>query len=76
MVIKLKNVFRSLAKCLLNLHLVAFIASFMEDICIFSGLGFITGATFLWSKIAGYYVLGLCLLGVGVYLARNPIKRG
>lgn len=75
MKIKLKNIFKFLIRWLFVLHLRAFIADFIEDICILSGLGFIIWATFLLSKIAGIYVLGACLVIVGVYIARSPIRR-
>lgn len=76
MMIKLKNTFRSLGRWLLALHLGLLIASFIEDIFILSGLGFIIWATFLLSKIAGIYVLGGILFGIGAYLARNPLRKG
>ncbi len=73
--IKLKKAFKALIKWLLDFHLGLLLASFIEDIFIFSGLGFIIWATFLLSNIAGLYALGACLIIIGVYLTRNPIRR-
>ena len=53
-----------------------FITKYIEDALIFSGLAVIVTATFLWSSIAGIYTIGVCLLGLGVWFARNPVKRG
>lgn len=53
-----------------------FIANYIEDILIFSGLVVITVATFLLSVIAGLYVLGALLVALGCYLAKYPIKGG
>lgn len=49
---------------------------YIEDILIFGGLVLTIIATFLWSKIAGLYVLGGCLFGLGVYFAKYPLKKG
>lgn len=49
--------------------------NYIEDIFIFSGLGFLIYATFRLSEIAGFYCVGICLLGLGVYFTRHPIKR-
>lgn len=76
MIIKLKTVLKTLIQWLLALHLGVLIADFIEDICILSGLGFIIWATFLLSKIAGIYALGICLFGIGIYLARQPTGKG
>jgi len=51
------------------------ILGYIEDIFIFSGIGFICLATFLLSEIAGFYCLGLCLFGLGVWFTRNPVRR-
>lgn len=50
-----------------------FIANYIEDILIFSGLVVITVATFLLSTIVGLYVLGVFLVLLGCYLTKYPI---
>lgn len=52
-----------------------FIARFLEDILVLSGLLIIIIATFLISKIAGLYVTGVVLFGLGVYFSIFPLKR-
>ena len=52
------------------------ITKYIEDILILSGLFFITTASFLWSVVAGVYVLGGCLFGLGVYFAKFPYRKG
>lgn len=54
----------------------AIIMGFFEDIMIFTGLGFIVFATFVLSTVAGFYCLGACLFGLGVWFTRHPIKKG
>lgn len=51
------------------------ISNFLEDILIFSGLTCIVIATFLLSKIAGIYVLGIALLGLGIYFTKCPLRK-
>jgi hypothetical protein len=46
----------------------------IEDILILSGLGFIILATFLLSTVAGFYVLGVCLFGLGLWFTKYPPK--
>lgn len=46
--------------------------SYLDDIFIFGGLACIVGATFLLSGIAGMYVLGFCLLLLGIFVATHP----
>jgi hypothetical protein len=65
----------AIKKWLFSLHLGRIIGLFYEDILVFSGLFFIVMATFMLSKIAGFYCLGGCLLGLGVYFIRFPIKK-
>ena len=45
---------------------------YIEDIFIFCGLGLIIVTTFFVSKIAGLYLLGFILIGLGLYFSRNP----
>ena len=45
---------------------------YIEDILIFCGLGLIIVTTFFVSKIAGLYLLGFILIGLGLYFSRNP----
>lgn len=45
---------------------------YLDDILIFGGLACIVGATFLLSKIIGLYVLGFCLLLLGIFVATHP----
>ena len=49
---------------------------YLEDILIVGGLISIITASFLWSVIAGVYVLGSCLFGLGVYFAKFPYRKG
>jgi len=55
--------------------IVQIVADYGEDILIFSGLVVIIVTTFFISKIAGGYVTGAILTGLGAYLARFPPKR-
>lgn len=48
----------------------------IEDILILSGLTCIVIATFLLSKIVGVYVLGVALLGLGIYFTKYPPRKG
>lgn len=52
------------------------IAKYIEDGLILGGLAVIVTATFLWSSIAGLYALGACMLALGVWFAKNPVRRG
>ena len=52
------------------------ISKYIEDILIISGLTFIVVATFLWSKIVGYYSLGITLLALGIFFTRFPNRKG
>lgn len=76
MKIKVKNTLIGLKNWLLSGSLQRLIAKYIEDICILGGLYFIIKATFLLSKIGGLYVLGACLLIIGIWFTRNPTKRG
>lgn len=49
--------------------------SCIEDILILSGLACIVIATFLLSKIAGIYVLGFTLVGLGIYFTKCPLRK-
>lgn len=51
------------------------ILNYIEDIFIISGLLLIVIATFLVSKIAGIYVLGIILFGIGIFFSRHPPRR-
>lgn len=75
-VIKLKKAIKSIRKWLFNLHLGTHIGAYIEDILIFCGLGFVVYATFLLSRVGGFYCLGVCLFGLGVYFTRNPTRKG
>ena len=46
----------------------------LPEITLLVGLFFIILATFLLNIIAGIYVLGFILSGLGIFLAYNPIK--
>lgn len=70
-----KKAWISLKKKLFSLHLGHIIGLFYEDILIFSGLFFIVMATFMLSKVAGFYCMGGCLLGLGIYFTRFPIRK-
>lgn len=61
--IRLKTALKALKK---------FISDYIEDILIFCGLAAIVTATFLLSFIAGMYVSGAILIGIGTYFARYP----
>lgn len=52
-----------------------FFMNYMEDILIISGLAVIVKTTFLFSEIAGLYTLGAILLLLGIYFAKNPLRR-
>ncbi len=52
------------------------IIKYIEDILIFSGLIIIIWTTFIISKIAGRYCLGITLVLLGIYFAKNPPERG
>jgi hypothetical protein len=47
---------------------------YIEDILILGGLTVIVGATFILSFVAGLYALGISLFGIGVFLAKYPLK--
>jgi len=51
------------------------IIKYMEDILILVGLFIIIVATFLISKIAGLYVTGVILFGLGIYFSKYPLYR-
>jgi len=51
------------------------VKSCVEDILILSGLAMIAGTTFFISKIAGFYVTGTFLFGLGVYFSKYPLRR-
>lgn len=72
----MKNILKTLGKWLFNLHLGRFLADCIEDLCILSGLTCIVIATFLLSKIAGLYMLGACLFGLGIWFTKNPLRKG
>ncbi|MDT8717612.1 hypothetical protein IAI10_13145 [Clostridium sp. 19966] len=55
--------------------LVIFMKKYIEDILILSGLILIVNATFLLSKIAGFYCMGFILLALGIYLSINPPEK-
>ena len=72
----MKKAIKKLYRGLFVRYLKAFIAAYIEDILILSGLMIIIKATFLLSAIAGLYALGGILLLLGLYFARNPTERG
>lgn len=76
MKINAEKALKSIKKWLISLHLGCFIGNYLEDICLFSGLFFIIFATFQINRIAGFYCIGACLFGLGVYFTKNPIKKG
>ena len=55
--------------------LAAFIASFIEDILIFSGLGVVIYATFRLCNIAGWYCLGGVMFGLGAWMTVHPRRK-
>lgn len=55
--------------------IVQVVADYGEDILIFSGLVVIIVTTFFVSKIAGGYVTGGVLIGLGAYLMFFPPRR-
>jgi hypothetical protein len=71
----MNKVLKEALKRLFNPHLRTFIAAYIEDILILSGLIIIIKTTFLLSIIAGLYTLGGILLLLGLYFARNPTER-
>jgi hypothetical protein len=44
----------------------------VEDVLILSGLAVVVGATFSWSRLAGWYATGTVLFGLGIWFARHP----
>jgi len=52
------------------------VINYLEDILIVSGLILIIIATFLLSAIAGLYCFGAVLLGLGIWFAKYPFKKG
>lgn len=52
-----------------------FLFDYIEDVLIFSGLVCIVGATFTWCALAGFYVLGVVLFGLGCWFAKYPPRR-
>lgn len=56
--------------------IMQFLRLIVEDLLILLGLVFINFATFLLHTIAGWYVLGLSFIAIGITLARLPPKRG
>lgn len=76
MKINIKSKPKQFGKWLLSGSLQRFIAKYIEDVCILGGLYFIIKATFLLSKIGGFYVLGACLLVIGIWFTRNPARKG
>jgi len=51
------------------------IKNYIEDVFILSGLFLIIKTTFYINKLAGLYLLGVILLLLGIYFARNPTKK-
>lgn len=51
------------------------IGKYLDDILILGGITAIVTATFLLHTIAGIYVLGAALLGLGIWFARHPIGK-
>lgn len=72
----MKNVLKYIKNKLKDVHLIAFITKYLEDILILGGLTVIVKTTFLLSKIAGMYTLGFILLALGFYFAKHPPERG
>lgn len=58
-------------KAVLNV-IKRFLSSNTEDVLVLSGLAIIVVATFLLSKIAGLYCLGVCL----IVIAKFPAGKG
>lgn len=48
----------------------------LEDILISIGVIIINATTYRISLNAGFYVTGVTFLALGIYFAKNPIKRG
>ena len=71
----MNKVFKYVLENIKKFHPLAFINQYLEDILIISGLAFIVKATFLLSKIAGLYCIGVFLLGLGIYFTKYPLQR-
>lgn len=71
----MKKILKIALNSIKKLHLLAFIMGYLEDILIISGLTFIVKATFLLSKIAGIYCIGVFLLALGIYFTKFPPQR-
>lgn len=52
------------------------ITKYLDDVLILGGVTAIVTATFLLHEIAGIYALGVSLLALGIWFARNPIGKG
>lgn len=57
------------------MDLKPFMKKYLDDVLVVAGCLAIIGATFLWSVVAGLYVVGLSLIGAGV-VVRYERKRG
>lgn len=54
--------------------ILKWLSDYAEDMLIISGFGFIVWASFLISRIVGFYVLGAVLIAMGYFLARSPTR--
>ena len=72
-IIKMNLLIKKVVK---RIQIIKFINKYIEDFLIVSGLAVIVITTFLLSKIAGLYSLGGILLGLGIYFAKNPPRKG
>ena len=49
--------------------------NYLEDFLIIIGLIIVSGMTLLLSISIGIYVIGIIFIVLGIYFARNPLKR-
>lgn len=68
-VMKIKNFFKGFGT------LIDTLLKFIEDIFIISGVFIINLTTYKVSPIAGSYVTGITFLILGIYFAKNPLKK-
>lgn len=71
----MKKTLKSIGKRLVSVHIRAVIGRYCEDFFIFGGISFIVYATFRVNETAGYYCLGACLFGLGVWTWLHPMRR-
>jgi len=52
------------------------IKKYLGDVMVVTGAGVLVYATWQWSSIAGWYVLGVMVMGAGIIYEMAAMKRG